>query len=89
MKKIIEPLWAALYQDEPLRCNDWKSDYFRRCQYAHSLWDTKCSHRTQRCSKTTLIRAILNDIPHEGSIDFRDTENGHMRRMKIGYVPRL
>lgn len=37
--------------------------------------------------KTTLIRAILNDIPHEGSIDFRDTENGHMRRMKIGYVP--
>ena len=25
--------------------------------------------------KTTLIRAILNDIPHEGSIDFRDTEN--------------
>ena len=36
--------------------------------------------------KTTLIRAILNDIPHEGSIDFRDTENGHMRRMKIGYV---
>ena len=31
--------------------------------------------------KTTLIRAILNDIPHEGSIDFRDTENGHMRRM--------
>ena len=24
--------------------------------------------------KTTLIRAILNDIPHEGSIDFRDIE---------------
>lgn len=37
--------------------------------------------------KTTLIRAILNDIPHEGSIDFRDTENGRIRRLKIGYVP--
>lgn len=37
--------------------------------------------------KTTLIRAILDDIPHEGSIDFRDTENGRMRKLKIGYVP--
>ncbi|MGN0290290.1 MAG: metal ABC transporter ATP-binding protein [Lachnospiraceae bacterium] len=37
--------------------------------------------------KTTLIRAILDDIPHEGSIDFRDSENGKMRKLKIGYVP--
>lgn len=37
--------------------------------------------------KTTLIRAILNDIPHEGTIDFRDSENGRMRKLKIGYVP--
>lgn len=37
--------------------------------------------------KTTLIRAILDDIPHEGSIDFRDREDGRMRKLKIGYVP--
>lgn len=37
--------------------------------------------------KTTLIRAILDDIPHEGKIDFRDTENGRIRKLKIGYVP--
>ena len=36
--------------------------------------------------KTTLIRAILNDIPHEGSIDFRDTENGHMRRLSLIHI---
>ena len=37
--------------------------------------------------KTTLIRAILNDIRMREVLIFRDTENGHMRRMKIGYVP--
>lgn len=37
--------------------------------------------------KTTLIRAILDDILHEGSIDFRDREDGRMRKLKIGYVP--
>ena len=37
--------------------------------------------------KSTLIRAILGDIPHTGKIEFRDVENGHIRKMKIGYVP--
>lgn len=37
--------------------------------------------------KTTLIRALLDDIPHEGKIDFRDTENGEIKKLKIGYVP--
>ena len=37
--------------------------------------------------KSTLIRAILGDIPHSGQIEFKDTENGHMRKLKIGYVP--
>ena len=39
--------------------------------------------------KTTLIRAILNDIPHEGSIDFRDTENGHMCNLSGGQLQRV
>lgn len=37
--------------------------------------------------KSTLIRAILNDIPHTGDIEFKDSENGHIRRLRIGYVP--
>ena len=37
--------------------------------------------------KSTLIRAILNDIPHEGKIEFKDRENGRLRKLKIGYVP--
>lgn len=37
--------------------------------------------------KSTLIRAILNDIPHEGEIEFKDRENGRLRKLKIGYVP--
>lgn len=37
--------------------------------------------------KTTLIRALLDDIPHEGQIDFRDTKNGQIEKLKIGYVP--
>lgn len=37
--------------------------------------------------KSTLIKAILNDIPHTGSIEFKDTKDGHMAKLKIGYVP--
>ena len=37
--------------------------------------------------KSTLIRAILNDIPHEGKIEFKDSENVQMQRLRIGYVP--
>ncbi len=37
--------------------------------------------------KSTLIRAILGDIPHTGNIEFKDGENGHIQKLKIGYVP--
>lgn len=37
--------------------------------------------------KSTLIRAMLDDIPHTGSIEFKDTKDGKMQRLKIGYVP--
>lgn len=37
--------------------------------------------------KSTLIRAILGDLPHSGTIEFKDTENGRPARMRIGYVP--
>ena len=36
--------------------------------------------------KSTLIRAILGDIPHTGTIEFKNRENGHMQKMRIGYV---
>ena len=37
--------------------------------------------------KSTLIRAILGDIPHSGTIEFKDTHNGTLQKLKIGYVP--
>lgn len=37
--------------------------------------------------KSTLIRAMLDDIAHTGEIEFRDTKDGRMAKLKIGYVP--
>lgn len=37
--------------------------------------------------KSTLIKAILDEIPHTGQIEFKDTKDGHMQKLKIGYVP--
>ena len=37
--------------------------------------------------KSTLIRAILKDVPSEGTIEYRDTKNGKMKELKVGYVP--
>lgn len=37
--------------------------------------------------KSTLIRAILGDIPHTGNIEFKDSENGKIQKLKVGYVP--
>lgn len=37
--------------------------------------------------KSTLIKAILGDLTHTGEIEFKDTEEGHMQKLKIGYVP--
>lgn len=37
--------------------------------------------------KSTLVRAILGDIAHTGTIEFRNVEDGHMKKLKIGYVP--
>ncbi|MBQ1871672.1 MAG: metal ABC transporter ATP-binding protein [Lachnospiraceae bacterium] len=37
--------------------------------------------------KSTLMRALLNDVPHSGTVEFKDRENGNIRKMTIGYVP--
>ena len=37
--------------------------------------------------KSTLVRAMLGEVPHTGSIEFKDRENGRMQKLKIGYVP--
>ena len=37
--------------------------------------------------KSTLMRALLNDVPHSGEVEFKDRENGNIRKMTIGYVP--
>lgn len=37
--------------------------------------------------KSTLVRAILGEIPHTGTIEFKNTENGAFSNLRIGYVP--
>jgi zinc transport system ATP-binding protein len=37
--------------------------------------------------KSTLIRAIVGDVPHTGTIEFRDRKNGKIQKLKVGYVP--
>ena len=37
--------------------------------------------------KSTLNKAMRSDIPHTGNIEIKDRENGHIRELKIGYVP--
>lgn len=37
--------------------------------------------------KSTLVKAVLGDLPHTGSIEFKDREDGRMQKLKIGYVP--
>ena len=34
-----------------------------------------------------MIRAVLGNIPHTGDIEFRDTKDGKIQKLKIGYVP--
>lgn len=37
--------------------------------------------------KSTLIKAILGEVPHVGSIEFRDMKENKVKKLKIGYVP--
>ena len=37
--------------------------------------------------KSTLIKSILGEVPHEGTIEFRDLKDNSLRRLTIGYVP--
>ncbi len=37
--------------------------------------------------KSTLVRAVLGSLPHTGSIEFKDREDGRLQKLKIGYVP--
>lgn len=37
--------------------------------------------------KSTLVKAILGDVPHTGSIEFKDREDGKIQKLNIGYVP--
>lgn len=37
--------------------------------------------------KSTLIKAILGEIKHTGTIEFRDMKEDKLKKLKIGYVP--
>lgn len=37
--------------------------------------------------KSTLVKAMLGEVPHEGSVEFKNHENGDFQKLRIGYVP--
>ena len=37
--------------------------------------------------KSTLIKAILGEVAHTGTIEFRDMKENKVKKLKIGYVP--
>ncbi len=37
--------------------------------------------------KSTFVRALLGEVKHTGDIEYRNTENGNKKNLKIGYVP--
>ncbi len=37
--------------------------------------------------KSTLIKAVLGEVPHSGTIEFRDMRDRSMQDLKVGYVP--
>lgn len=37
--------------------------------------------------KSTLLKAIIGEIPHSGTIEFRDIKNNEYKNLKVGYVP--
>ncbi|MCR5792123.1 MAG: metal ABC transporter ATP-binding protein [Lachnospiraceae bacterium] len=37
--------------------------------------------------KSTLMKAILGEVKHQGSIEFKNMQNGTFQDLKIGYVP--
>lgn len=37
--------------------------------------------------KSTFVKALLGEVKHTGYIEYRNTENGSKKNLKIGYVP--
>ncbi|MCR4611589.1 MAG: metal ABC transporter ATP-binding protein [Lachnospiraceae bacterium] len=37
--------------------------------------------------KSTLVRALLGEVKHTGNIEYRNTGDGNLRQLRIGYVP--
>lgn len=37
--------------------------------------------------KSSLVRALLEDVEHTGHIEFKDIQDGKLQKIRIGYVP--
>ena len=87
MKKIIEPCGLHC-----IKINDIGVQFGEQVVLENVNLHIHCGTLTavvgqNGAGKSTLVRAILDDVPHTGKIEFKDTENGHMQKLKIGYVP--
>lgn len=87
MRKIIKPCGIHC-----IKINDLGVSFGNQVVLEHVNMHIHCGSLTaivgkNGAGKSTLVRAILGDVEHTGSIEFRDRQNGHIQNMKIGYVP--
>lgn len=87
MKKIIEPCGLHC-----IKMQDIGVTFGEQTVLEHVDLHIHCGSLTavigqNGAGKSTLIRAILDDVPHTGKIEFKNSENGRIEKLKIGYVP--
>lgn len=87
MKKIIRPCGLHCIKIHHLSVRIGAQDILRDVNLHIHCGSINAIIGKNGAGKSTLIRAILDDIAHEGRIEFKDRENGRVRKLKIGYVP--
>lgn len=87
MRKIIKPCGLHCIKVNHLSVTIGEQEILRDINLHMHCGSLNAIIGKNGAGKSTLIRAMLGDIPHTGSIEFKDAENGRMQRMRIGYVP--
>lgn len=87
MRKIIEPCGFHCIKVNHLGVKFSEQEVLRDINLHIHCGSLNAVIGRNGAGKSTLIRAILDDIPHTGDIDFKDTKDGRMAKLKIGYVP--
>lgn len=75
-----------------IRINDFGVKFGKDTILEHVNLHIHCGNLTtiigkNGAGKSTLVKAILGEVPHTGTIAFRDISNNEFQDLQIGYVP--